>query len=181
MRAVQMKGGNRGMRGKWKKRYRFAKGKLGCYSSKEIGLTADDGGEIAWGKRTVVNVAEVLSSDDDGNGWGRTVMEFIEHCRAKGFDMGEKTNWRSLGADTGKGPQGPPGVLERTASPTSLHKGQEWVLTAVKNPGRLSITYRVEARLMKEMAQDMSGSYRSVRHTSPSFPSFFLPTTRKCS
>ena len=113
-------------------------------------------------------------SDDDGNGWGRTVMEFIEHCRAKGFDMGEKTNWRSLGADTGKGPQGPPGVLERTASPTSLHKGQEWVLTAVKNPGRLSITYRVEARLMKEMAQDMSGSYRSVRHTSPSFPSFFL-------
>ena len=137
-------------------------------------MTADDGGEIAWGKRTVVNVAEVLSSDDDDNGWGRTVMEFIEHCRAKGFDMGEKTNWRSLGADTGKGPQGPPGVLERTASPTSLHKGQEWVLTAVKNPGRLSITYRVEARLMKEMAQDMSGSYRSVRHTSPSFPSFFL-------
>ena len=158
------------MRGKWKKRYRSAKGKLGCYSSKEIGLTADDGGEIAWGKRTVVNVAEVLSSDDDDNGWGRTVMEFIEHCRAKGFDMGEKTNWRSLGADTGKGPQGPPGVLERTASPTSLHKGQEWVLTAVKNPGRLSITYRVEARLMKEMAQDMSGSYRSVRHTSPYFP-----------
>ena len=103
-------------------------------------MTADDGGEIAWGKRTVVNVAEVLSSDDDDNGWGRTVMEFIEHCRAKGFDMGEKTNWRSLGADTGKGPQGPPGVLERTASPTSLHKGQEWVLTAVKNPGRLSIT-----------------------------------------
>ena len=174
-----MKGGNRGMRGKWKKRYRSAKGKLGCYSSKEIGLTADDGGEIAWGKRTVVNVAEVLSSDDDDNGWGRTVMEFIEHCRAKGFDMGEKTNWRSLGADTGKGPQGPPGVLERTASPTSLHKGQEWVLTAVKNPGRLSITYRVEARLMKEMAQDMSGSYRSVRHTSPSFP--LSLSQRKCS
>ena len=179
---------------------------FGCYSSITIPLSAELGGNIEWHKRKVMNVSEVVNNNDDNNGWSLALMAFIEHCRAKGFEIDSAKPWRELGAEHSAGssknqaPDGGPlkGAGRTSPAAMSSNKGAppcelapcclldvarstwlqlrvteiatccfafaEWTIVAVKNPKVWQITYTVEARILMQRAQDLSGSYRSVSH-----------------
>jgi hypothetical protein len=189
--AAQRKRGGKSMRGKWNRRFRLLKGCFGAYSSMTFPLASETERDVEWHKQKVLNVSEVLNNDDDDNGWSHALMAFVEHCRAKGFELpgADERPWRELGvleatsrASSGASP--PPGGMGRT-SPALMAGNKEWVIQAVKNPKLCAFTYIVEARILMQRAQDLSGAYRSVRanaapppRSSQCVPLFYCSPTR---
>ena len=166
---VQRKRGGKSIRGKWKRRFRLLKGCFGAYSSVTFPLQeAEPERVVEWHKaKRVLNVGEVLHNDDDDNGWSYALMAFVEYCRENGFDLpaNDERPWRQLGIAEAKssirgGVSMPP---DGRSSPAMVADGKEWVIRAVKNPKLFSFTYIVEARILVQRAQGLTGAYRSVR------------------
>lgn len=115
-------------------------------------------------------MGEVLHNDDDDNGWSYALMAFVEYCRENGFDLpaNDERPWRQLGIAeaTSRGSSIRGGVSmppSGRSSPAMVADGKEWVIRAVKNPKLFAFTYIVEARILVQRAQGLSGAYRSVR------------------
>lgn len=161
------------VRGKWARRFMFVKGCAGAYSSVMLPLTKmEPERDVDWHKQKVLNVSEVMSNDDDDNGWTHAITLFLQHCQQNGFDDFDIDRpWRELGSteQTTRGNSNvPPGGPGRTSPSMMAASNREWVIQAVKNPKLHQFTYRVEARIVMQRAQDLSGGYRSVRTASRS-------------
>lgn len=167
---VQRKRGGKSIRGKWTRRFRLLKGCFGAYSSVTFPLTVTEPErDIDWHNKKVLNVSEVLHNKDENNGWSHALMAFVEHCRENGFAVpaNNERPWRELGAgevSSGrKSPGGSAAPPDGRTSPSMMVGNREWVIQAVKNPKLCAFTFRVEARILMQRAQDLSGAYRSVR------------------
>ena len=164
------------------RRFRLLKGCFGAYSSVTFPLTVTEPGRhIDWHKQKVLNVSEVLHNLDENNGWSHALMAFVEHCRANGFDLpaNNERPWRELGTQEANfGRESPVGSNPpdgRTSPAQMLVGNREWVIQAVKNPALCAFTYRVEARILMQRAQDLSGAYRSVRTLRQSYLAWSFP------